>query len=553
MINGKIIFDLKIGYNIGLNQMKPFFFLTKAIFNDIKPIFLSCKLIFVTNPYPARLPMTTTTLSQKHPKGLYVLFFAEMWERFSYYGMRAILLLYLIDTVSGGMGLNASEGAAIYGLYTASVYLLTLPGGWIADNILGQKKAIWYGGIIIMTGHLVLAVPGGNVLFYFGLVLVAIGTGLLKPNISSIVGELYPEGGARRDAAFSIFYMGINLGSFLGITIVGYLGQKINWHLGFGAAALGMLLGLIAFRLGGNKYLNGLGEVPEKAEATQESIAKSSSDKKLGYGLIALLIVFLSILQLTNTIDLTTAQGLAQGAGILIVSISVFYFLYILLAGGLTSQEKKRVLVLMIFFLAAALFWSGFEQAGSSLQIFAERHTHRTIGTWQIPSSWFQNFNPLFILLFAPVLASLWIRLAQRNQNPSTPVKFALGLLLMGAGFLVMVWGARVAVSGELASPLFLSTTYFLHTIGELCLSPVGLSTYTKLAPKRYVSQLMGIWFVAASLGNLIAGLFAGNFDEENVQQMPDLFNQVFLFAIGFGLLLLIFSKPVKKWMGGIQ
>ncbi|WP_025764301.1 peptide MFS transporter [Dyadobacter tibetensis] len=495
----------------------------------------------------------SATVSTKHPRGLYVLFFAEMWERFSYYGMRAILLLFLIDNVRGGMAMSAAEGAAIYGLYTASVYLLTLPGGWIADNILGQKKSILYGGSIIMLGHVILAIPGGAGIFFLGLATVAIGTGLLKPNISSIVGELYPEGGARRDAAFSIFYMGINLGSVLGITIVGYLGQKVNWHLGFGAAAVGMLLGLIVFQLGSKKYLAGFGEVPAKKEETTESLAKSGSDRKKGYMLAAALVVFLTILQLTGSIDMTTAQGLAQGAGVIIVTVSLFYFLFILFAGGLNAVEKKRVLVLIVFFLAAALFWSGFEQAGSSLQIFAERHTQRTIGTWEMPSSWFQNFNGTFILLFAPVMASLWIFLSARGLNPSTPVKFALGLLLLGGGFFIMEMAASQAVTGDLVSPLFLTFTYLFHTIGELCLSPVGLSTYTKLAPKRYVSQLMGIWFVAASLGNLIAGLFAGNFDENNVEQMPDLFNQVALFSVGFGLLLLIFYKPVKRWMGGIQ
>lgn len=483
-----------------------------------------------------------------------MLFFAEMWERFSYYGMRAILLLFLLDNIKGGMGLDAAEGAAIYGLYTASVYLLSLPGGWLADNILGQKKAIWYGGIVIMLGHIVLAIPAGEAIFYLGLGLVAIGTGLLKPNISSIVGELYPEGGARRDAAFSIFYMGINLGSFLGITVVGYLGQKIDWHLGFGAAAVGMFLGLLVFRYGSSRYLKGLGEVPEKApQDTTAAVDGSTKERTIGYGIIGLMVAFLAILQMTGAIDLTTAQGLAQGAGVIIVSVSFFYFMYILIAGGLTLEEKKRVGVLIIFFLAAALFWSGFEQAGSSLQIFADRHTERTIGTWLMPSSWFQNFNPFFILIFAPVLASLWVYLANRNQNPSTPVKFSIGLILLGLGFGIMVLAAQSAVTGELVSPLFLASTYLLHTLGELCLSPVGLSTYTKLAPKRYVSQLMGIWFVATSLGNLIAGLFAGNFDEENVQQMPSLFNQVFLFATGFGLLLLLFYKPIRKWMGGIQ
>ncbi|WP_439555163.1 peptide MFS transporter [Dyadobacter sp.] len=493
-------------------------------------------------------------ISQKHPRGLYVLFFAEMWERFSYYGMRAILLLFLLDNIRGGMGLSASEGTAIYGLYTASVYLLTLPGGWLADNILGQKKAIWYGGIVIMLGHIILAVPAGPVLFFIGLSTVAIGTGLLKPNISSIVGELYPEGGARRDAAFSIFYMGINLGSFLGIAIVGYLGEKVSWHMGFGAAAIGMLLGLIVFRYGSATYLKGLGEVPTAKEEDPQNVApQSGNNKLLGYGLIALLVVFLIVLQSSGTIDMTTAQGLAQGAGVIIVSISAAYFLFILVAGGLTRVEKYRVGVLIILFLAIALFWAGYEQAGTSLQIFAERHTQRMIGGWEVPSSWFQNFQPTFVLIFAPILASLWISLSSKNMNPSIPVKFAMGLILLGLSFFVMVAASNIAVTGELVSPFFLTFTYLLHTIGELCVSPVGLSSYTKLAPKRYVSQLMGIWFVGASLGNLIAGIFAGGFDESNILQMPALFNQVAIVTTIFGLILLVFWKPIKGWMGGIS
>jgi proton-dependent oligopeptide transporter, POT family len=491
-------------------------------------------------------------ISQKHPTGLYILFFTEMWERFSYYGMRAILLLFLLDKVSGGMEMSAAEGAAIYGLYTSSVYLLSLPGGWLADNILGQKKAIWYGGIIIMLGHIILAVPAGSVIFFLGLATVAIGTGLLKPNISSIVGELYPEGGARRDAAFSIFYMGINLGSFLGIGIVGYLGQRVSWHMGFGAAAIGMLLGLIVFKIGGSRYLKGLGEVPT-AEFKAEQEPANPTNQKLGYALIAALIGFLIVMQMTGFLDMTTAQGLAQGAGIIIVTISASYFLYILIAGGLTRVEQRRVWVLILLFLAAALFWAGYEQAGTSLQIFAERHTDRMIGGWEVPSSWFQNFQPAFVLIFAPVLARLWISLSSKDKNPTIPVKFAFGMILLGLSFFIMVWASNVAVTGTLTSPLFLTFTYLLDTLGELCLSPVGLSSYTKLAPKRYVSQLMGIWFVGAALGNLIAGLFAGGFDEGNVMQMPALFNQVALISTAFGLLMLVFWKPIKGWMGGIH
>lgn len=494
-----------------------------------------------------------STISQKHPKGLYVLFFAEMWERFSYYGMRAILLMFLIDQVRGGLALSVAEGSAIYGIYTASVYLLSLPGGWVADNILGQKKSIFYGGIVIMIGHIILAIPGSQGLFFTGLGVVALGTGLLKPNISSIVGELYPEGGARRDAAFSIFYIGINLGSFLGMLIVGYLGQKVNWHYGFGAAAVGMLLGLLVFKFAGDRYLKNVGEAPVKRPKTEEEVSGNSKEKTLGYGLIAMLVVFLATLQLTGYIDVTTAQGLARAMGVIIVSVALCYFFYILLAGGLTLVEKKRVGVLIIFFFTAALFWSGFEQAGTTFQIFAERHTFRTLGSFEFPSSWFQNFNPFFIVTLAPVVAALWIYLAQRNINPPIPIKFAIGLILLASGFLVMKFAAETALEGQLVSPLFLAVTYLLHTVGELCLSPVGLSSFTKLAPKRYVSQLMGIWFVAASLGNLISGIFASNFDEENVAQMPSLFNQVFLTTGGLALLLIIFYKPIKKWMGGIE
>ncbi|GAB3950585.1 peptide MFS transporter [Spirosoma harenae] len=494
-------------------------------------------------------PQSTPTLFG-HPIGLFVLFLTEMWERFSYYGMRAILLLFLLDNIKGGMGLTEIEGAAIYGIYTASVYLLSLPGGWIADNILGQRKAILLGGLIIMLGHIILAFPTVPALFYSGLCVVAIGTGLLKPNISSIVGELYPEGGARRDAAFSIFYMGINLGSFLGVTIVGLLGQKVGWHYGFGAAAIGMGIGVITFRILGQRYLAQYGNQPKPSERNEST---TSGGNRSLIGFIVGLIGVLVLLQVTNVINLTTAQGLAQAMGLIISLVAVGYFIYILVLGGLTTVEKKRLVVLFTFFLAGALFWAGFEQQGSSLQIFADRYTDLNVFGWIVPSSWFQNFNAAFILIFSPVMAAVWIGLANRNINLPTPMKLAFALLLLGVGYLVMVAGSKIAVTGQLASPMFLMFTFFFHTIGELCLSPVGLSAFTKLAPKRYGSQLMGLWFVGNSLGNLIAGLFAGGFDEKNVQQMPDLFMSVVYFSLGFGFLLLILSGPLKKWMGGIQ
>lgn len=491
-----------------------------------------------------------------HPPGLYVLFFTEMWERFSYYGMRAILLLFLIDNVRGGMGLDESEGAAIYGIYTASVYLLSLPGGWIADNILGQRKSIWYGGLIIMLGHIILAFPAGTALFYSGLCVVALGTGLLKPNISTIVGELYPEGGARRDAAFSIFYMGINLGSLLGISIVGYLGQKVGWHYGFGAAAVGMGLGLIIFRTLGQKYLSQYGNVPTmdpgaNKAGTNETPANTGNRSIIGF--VGGIVVMLVILQLTGVLDLTTAQGLAKAMGTIISLVALSYFIYILVAGGLTIVEKKRVAVLFILFLAAAVYWAGNEQQGSSLQIFADRYTDLTFFGWEIPSSWFQNLNPAFILIFSPILAMLWIFLANQKVNYSVPAKLATSLLLLGLAYVVMIFGAQLAVTGVRTSPLYLTFTYMFFTLGELFLSPVGLSSFTKLAPKRYASQLMGLWFLGSSLGNLIAGLFAGGFDEKNVAQMPELFQSVSFFALGAGVLLLLFTRPLKRWMGGIE
>ncbi len=474
-----------------------------------------------------------------------------MWERFSYYGMRAILLLFLIDNVRGGMGLNEREGAAIYGIYTASVYLLSLPGGWLADTLLGQRKAILYGGITIMLGHIILAFPAGPGLFYTGLGVVAMGTGMLKPNISTVVGELYPEGGARKDAAFSIFYMGINLGSLLGIFIVGLLGQKVGWHYGFGAAAVAMALGIVTFQVFGQRYLGQHGNFVARPVSTDARQASTGNRSLLVF--VAAMVVLMMALQFTHVLDLTTALGLAQAMGTIISMIALGYFAYILLAGGLNEVEKKRVVVLFVFFLASAVYWAGNEQQGSSLTIFADRYTDLNVFGWQMPSSWFQNLNSTFILIFSPVLAGLWLFLANRKINYSVPAKFATSLLLLGLAYIFMVVASKIALTGTRTSPIYLASTYLFFTLGELFLSPVGLSAFSKLAPKRYVSQLMGTWFIGSSLGNLIAGLFAGGFDEKNVQQMPALFQSVAVFALVSGVVLLLFVKPLKRWMGGIE
>ena len=474
-----------------------------------------------------------------HPMGLLVLFLTEMWERFSYYGMRAILFLYLTKGASeGALGLPENTGGAIMGLYMASVYLLTLPGGWIADNILGQKKAIWYGAICIMCGHLILAIPGTKEVFFLGLATVAIGTGLLKANISSIVGELYPEGGARRDAAFSIFYLGINLGAFLGMFVVGYLGEKVGWHYGFGAAAFAMLFGVINFKFNA-KYLQAVGNPP---------LQKSSFTYI--YVVIAMLLL-VAVLLVSGILD---SISLAQYMKYVIITITILYFAYIaFMDASLSVIERKRVGVLFILFVGISIFWAGFEQASTTLTIFADRHTSRNFLGWELPASWLQNANSMFILIFSAPMGALWIYLNRKNLNPSVPVKFGLGLLQMGLGFFVMYLAAQRVLDGSMAGLGWLGLTYMFHTLGELCISPVGLSTYTKLAPKKYYSQLMGLWFVGAALGNLIAGLFAGNFDESNVAAMPDLFYQVFLFGGISGIAFLLLYKPIKNWMGGIK
>jgi proton-dependent oligopeptide transporter, POT family len=353
----------------------------------------------------------------RHPRGLRTLFFTEMWERFSYYGMRALLVLFMVDAVRGGMGLTDKVATAIYGLYTAAVYLMSLPGGWLADRLWGAQRAVWYGGIIIALGHFTLAVPRHET-FYLGLIFVAVGSGILKPNMSAMVGELYPEGGSRRDAGFTIFYMGVNLGALIGPLVCSTLGEEVNWHYGFGAAGVGMVLGLIQFKF--SKHLLG------------EAGVKRGNDKPLhiiervgltGITAAAVVVVVLGMSGVMTFNPVVIAQSMTT----VIVAIAAVYFVYLFLFAGLDKIERERVAVILVLFLASALFWSGFEQAGSSFNLFAERYTTRTSGwfAYEVPAGWFQALGPIFIIIFAPVFASLWVRLARRNLDPSIPVKFA--------------------------------------------------------------------------------------------------------------------------------
>jgi proton-dependent oligopeptide transporter, POT family len=482
-----------------------------------------------------------------HPRGLATLFFTEMWERFSYYGMRALLVLFMTASAAQanpGAGFEIGKATAIYGLYTSLVYLMSLPGGWIADNLWGQRRAVFVGGCIIAAGHFSMAIPIQPT-FFLGLGLIILGTGLLKPNVSTMVGDLYPEGGARRDAGFSIFYMGINLGAFLGPILCGLLGENYNWHLGFSLAGIGMVAGLIQYAMGG-KYLGSAGYLSPEAASAAPSKAGGFYRSLIG---AAALVAILVVLMTTGALNITLQQ-LGKGLGYGIIALSILYFVYLIGFSDHTTDEKKKLGVIFWLFILAALFWSGFEQAGSSLNLFAANLTNRVVFGWEAPASWLQSVNSIFIIIFAPIFGFIWTWLAAKNANPSIPLKFALGLLGLAAGFFVLAWGAANASSEHLVSPSWLIVTYFLHTVGELCLSPVGLSSITKLAPRNRVGQMMGVWFVGASLGNLFAGLVAGRLESLPAGQ---LFSSVAMFSAAAGVVALVVSPGVRRLMGDVK
>lgn len=429
------------------------------------------------------------------PRGLDLLFFTEMWERFSYYGMRGFLILYLTAaTASGGLGFTDEKGAHVYALYVSSVWLTPLVGGWLADRFLGQYRSVLLGGMVIALGHFTLALKALP-FFYTGLALIVAGTGLLKPNVSTLVGSLYDEGDRRRDAGFSVFYMGINLGGFIGILAAGALAQKVDWHVGFAAAGIGMTLGLIQYVLGRGRLrvaLDRLGARPSAGTAVETNSA----------------------------------------------------------AAALTAAEWKRIAAVFVFFIFAALFWGAYEQAGSTLNLFADRYTRLAVLGFTIPSSWLQAVQPVFVIVLAPVVAWLWVRLGSRE--PSIPAKFAIALLCAGLAFLLLVPAAAIAqgAAGVKVSPWWLVGAYFIEEWGELCLSPVGLSAVTKLAPPRLVGRLMGVFFLSNWLGNLLAGWTAGFFSS---LPLPTLFGAVaavcLLAAAAMGLLI----GPVRRLMGGVR
>jgi proton-dependent oligopeptide transporter, POT family len=476
-----------------------------------------------------------------------------MWERFTYYGMRAILVLFLVAQVSaGGLGLDDKTAVAIYGLYTASVYLAGLPGGWIADRLIGAQHAVLWGGAAIALGNALLALSTTPRGFYLGLVVIVVGVGLLKPNVSAIVADLYPEGGARLDSGFTIFYIGINIGGFLGPLVTGEAQVLFGARAGFAAAALFMAVGVVQFFFT-RRLLNGAGAFAAPDATLAGAVVARGRNWKRFWAAVAVCAAVLAAVSL-GFIPVDPV-GLARIITYVIVAMAVLYFLYYFFIADLTAEERRRGVVLVVLFLGSALFWCGYEQAGSSLNLFAERYTDRAMDWlhFVIPASWFQSLDSLFIFAFAPFLAWLWIALAKRNLNPSAPAKFALGVILMGSGFLVMAAASAIVAKGSHVLPYWLIVTYMLHTVGELCLSPVGLSYYTKLAPKRFVGQMMGIWFLGLSLGNLIASLIAGEFDANNVAAMPGQYMHIVYFSVGLGAILLVLSRPVKKLMGDVQ
>lgn len=438
-----------------------------------------------------------------HPRGLSTLFFTEMWERLSYYGMRALLILYMVGLIrddNAGLGFDQVKAATIYGTYTMLVYALALPGGIIADKWLGHYRAVFLGGAIIAVGHFCLAVQN-NTFFFAGLGLIVVGTGLLKPNISTMVGSLYEEGDPRRDGGFSLFYMGINVGAALAPIVCGTLGQLLGWHWGFGAAGVGMVFGLIQYWYGRDRLQVALKRIEDrKRERSHE------------------------------------AQVTGQK--------------------GFTRQEWKRLGVIGVLFIFSTLFWAAFEQAGSSLNQFADIYTNTSVFGWEFPSTWFQSLNPLYIVMFAPLYSLAWVWLSKRGREPAAPMKFVWGMLLVGIGFLLLLPPSKMIASDSSVQVAagWLVIVYLLHTLGELCLSPVSLSMVTKLAPQKIVGSMMGFWFLSYAAGNFISGQIARNFPASgDASMLVTMFSYVFYATFGAGLLLLFFTKPLTKMMGGIK
>jgi POT family proton-dependent oligopeptide transporter len=510
-----------------------------------------------------------------HPVGLFLLFAVEMWERFSYYGMRGLLVLYLIRAMTGdekgfnpGRGWTKADASVLYGWYTGLAYLFPILGGIIADKLIGTHRSMLVGGILISVGHVILGISGippldhseaGMSLFIMGLAVIVLGTGHFKPTVSVMVGQLYPQGDPRRDGAFTIFYMGINLGAFLCAFVCGTLGEKVGWHWGFGSAAVGMIFGLLLYLWGRPQFLSHVGEPP------QQMRTKAGATSALFlFGALAVSAAFALAYHFGATAKFTELMNYLQanpsmGWGVVIaLAVAIFGWIGWFLSTN-RPEDRGPVVTIFVFMFFNAFFWLPFEQAGSSVNVFTEQNTDRMMGTFEVPATWFQSVNAGLIFILAPLFAGIWTKLGKVRMNPSQPVKIALGLIFLGLGFVFMVWAGKIAVGGAAKAAMWLIfMTYFWHTVGELCLSPTGLSYVTKAAPVKFVSLLMGIWFVSSFIANLGGGLVAANVEaiEKGELKLPwnfggqaDFFFLFVVTSIGAGVVILILSPLLKKLM----
>ncbi|WP_406014628.1 oligopeptide:H+ symporter [Streptomyces sp. NBC_00984] len=475
-----------------------------------------------------------------HPRGLATLFMTEMWERFSFYGMRALLPLYLVS--NSGLHMNAATATAIYSIYMAMVYLLAMPGGWFGDRVWGPRKTVTISAAVIMLGHLTLALPGSGT-FFAGLALVALGSGLLKANISTMVGHLYngPDD-PRRDGGFTVFYMGINLGAFAAPLIIGTIGEKVNWHLGFAIAAVGMALGLTQFLIG-TRHLSARSSVVPKPLSAEER--RTTLRKGLLWLIVA--VVFYSVLVATDVYTLNWALVPITVAGLL---IPVAVLVRIKRDRDLSKTEQSKMSGYIWFFVAAAVFWMIYDQGGSTLSLFGESSTTNSLFGVDFPTSWYQSVNPVFIMALAPVVAWIWLALNRRGKEPSTVVKFGSGLFLVGVSFLVFMLPLTMTTDGDKVSPMWLVSIYFLQTVGELCLSPVGLSVTTKMAPAKYGSQMMGVWFLAVTAGDCTTSLLSLAGVDLNKTGMVGLEAAL---AIVAAFAIWMYRKKVTQLMGNVR
>ncbi len=509
-----------------------------------------------------------------HPRGLFLLFLVEMWERFSYYGMRGLLILYLIKETTGdnpGRGWSKLDANNLYGWYTGLVYLTPIIGGIIADRLIGTHRSMLVGGIIIAVGHLVMALSGigdlaqndlGMTIFVMGLVLIVIGTGHFKPSVSVMVGQLYPSGDPRRDGAFTIFYMGINVGAVLCAYTCGTIGEKYGWHLGFGLAGIGMIIGLGLYARFRSLWLGLIGAPPQDLPNRVPHVILGASIIVAVVGTLFHTGAFAWMGRTTDTLMGTGRNGLIT----IMVLVGLIIAWCVWFVRKQESAGRGPTAAILIFVVFNAVFWLAFEQTGSSLNIFASENTDRVVAGWEVPATWFQSANPLTIIAFGPLFAALWSGLGRRKLNPSQPMKIALALFLIGAGYLFMVGGSMQATGGAKACMFWLVATYALHTWGELCLSPTGLAFVTRAAPVRYVSFLMGIYFLSNFVAGKVGGMMAGQV--EGIEQgkvelfwypwfrlggQADFYLLFVVLTVGAGFLILLLTPILKRMIKGVE